>query len=210
MTEPGCLLLFTRYPEAGRTKTRLIPLLGAEGAALLQRLLAEKIAIQANILAKHSGIPTIVYYCGGNKKKMTAWLGPLSYVSQADGDLGRRMRESFAHTFAGGAKKAVLIGSDIPEISAVLLVEAFATLDTAKVVLGPSRDGGYYLIGMQTDTAGELYSLLFENMAWSTPEVFSLTCRRLEHAAIPAAILPTLGDIDIPDDLPFARAQGLL
>jgi rSAM/selenodomain-associated transferase 1 len=210
MSKPGCLLLFTRYPEAGRTKTRLIPVLGAEGAARLQRVLTEKIAVQVNILAKKSGIPTIVCYCGGNKAKMTAWLGPLNYMRQTDGDLGRRMQAAFAHAFTGGAKKAVLIGSDIPEISAVLLAEAFAALDSAKVVLGPSRDGGYYLVGMQAGAAGELYPLLFKNMAWSTPEVFAQTGRRLENAAIPAAILPTLGDIDTPDDLPFARAQGLL
>jgi rSAM/selenodomain-associated transferase 1 len=210
MNSRGCLLLFTRYPETGQTKTRLIPVLGAEGAARLHRLLTEKIAAQANILAKKQGIPTTVHYCGGNSEKMAAWLGPLTYVAQADGDLGRRMQEAFINTFAGDAEKAVLIGSDIPELDATLLAEAFAALDTAKVVLGPSRDGGYYLIGMRADAAGGLYPLLFHQLVWSTPEVFTRTCRRLEDAGIAAAILPTLGDIDTPEDLAFAYARGLL
>ena len=69
------LLLFTRYPEAGKTKTRLIPELGAEGAALLQKRLTERIVDQANLLAQRKGIKTVVHYAGGSREKMTSWLG---------------------------------------------------------------------------------------------------------------------------------------
>lgn len=204
------LLLFTRYPEVGLTKTRLIPTLGAEGAAQLQRVLTERIMAQAKNLAKEHGIPTTVHYCGGTGDAMASWLGPLTYVPQAEGDLGLRMQTAFADAFGQGAETAVLIGSDIPDISASLLAKAFAALQTAKTVIGPSRDGGYYLIGLRGDGVGELYPLLFQEMVWSTPSVFSQTLARLEKAAVSVAVLPALRDIDLPEDLLFAGKRGLL
>lgn len=210
MTCRGRLLLFTRYPEIGRTKTRLIPALGACGAARLQKLLTERITMQANILTEKHGVETVVHYSGGGREKMTSWLGPLTFVAQTAGDLGLRMQTAFTHAFGEGVETAVLIGSDIPTISADLLAGAFAALQTAKVAIGPSRDGGYYLIGMRADAAEELYPVLFERMVWSTPEVFTLTCERLKNAALEAAVMPTLYDIDTPEDLAFACAQGLL
>jgi uncharacterized protein len=210
MTCRDRLLLFTRYPEAGRSKTRLIPTLGAEGAAGVQRLLTEKIALQAKSLTERYRIKTVVYYCGGSKKKMASWLGTLTYVPQVQGDLGMRMRAAFSHVFAAGAGNAVLIGSDIPGIDTHLLADAFAALQNSAVVIGPSHDGGYYLIGLGADVADRLYPLLFEQIAWSTPEVFALTCERLMTAAIVPAVLATLRDIDTPEDLHFARSQGLM
>ena len=210
MPSRDCLLLFTRYPEPGHTKTRLIPELGAVGAARLQRLLTERIAGQAKILADTDGIATTVYYSGGCREQMSSWLGPMIYEPQVDGDLGLRMQTAFAQAFTGGAKKAVLIGSDIPNLTAALLGEAFTALDSARAVIGPSRDGGYYLIGMQAGAAHLLYPLLFDKIIWSTTDVFAETIRRLASIAITPAILATLRDIDTPDDLPFARANGLL
>lgn len=204
------LLLFTRYPEAGRSKTRLIPALGADGAARLQRLLTERIALQASALAEKHGIKTVVHYCGGSRKKMTSWLGKLPYVPQTGGDLGMRMRAAFRHAFAAGAGKAVLIGSDIPGIDSKLLADAFAALQNSAVVIGPSHDGGYYLIGICADIADRLYPLLFAGIAWSTPAVFAATCERLAAATFVPAVLPVLRDIDTPEDLDFARAQGLI
>lgn len=195
------LLLFTRYPEAGRTKTRLIPALGAEGAARLQRTLTEKILSQAKALEEQHGIATIIHYDGGNREKMVAWLGPRTYMPQVEGDLGHRMQAAFAHTFAAGMNKVVLIGSDIPDINVTLLAQAFAALATAKIVIGPSRDGGYYLIGMRAEAAEVLYSVLFTGMIWSTPDVFAITRARLQQTTYVPALLPMLHDIDTPEDL---------
>ncbi len=210
MTCHDRLLLFTRYPEAGRSKTRLIPALGADGAAQLQRSLTERIALQARVLAEEHGIQTVVHYCGGSRKKMASWLGTLPYVPQTQGDLGMRMRAAFNHAFAAGAGKAVLIGSDIPGIDTKLLADAFAALQNSAVVIGPSHDGGYYLIGICADIADQLYPLLFAEIAWSTPEVFAVTCERLVTAAFVPAVLPALRDIDTREDFDFARAQGLI
>lgn len=210
MTRQDHLLLFTRYPEAGRSKTRLIPALGAGGAARLQRLLTERIAQQAEALSKSHGVQTLVHYSGGSRKKMASWLGPQAFVPQKHGDLGQRMRAAFRHSFAAGAGKAVLIGCDIPDIDTKLLACAFAALQNSPVVIGPSHDGGYYLIGMDAGVADRLYPLLFAGIAWSTPEVFADSCERLANAAFLPAVLPILRDIDTPEDLGLARALGLL
>ncbi len=195
------LLLFTRYPEAGTTKTRLIPALGPDGAARLHKRLTERAAGQAGLLAASHDIPTVVHYSGGSLAQMAAWLGPLAYVAQAAGDLGRRMQAAFQHAFRGGAARAVLIGSDIPELDADLLARAFAALRDSEVVLGPSRDGGYYLLGLTAEVAGRLYFPLFADIPWSTGNVFAMTRDRLEKAAATVAILPTLRDVDRPEDL---------
>jgi hypothetical protein len=216
---PHCtLLLFTRYPEKGKTKTRLIGELGADGAALLHKKLTERVFMQADLLRQRSGIETVVYFSGGSSKKITSWLGPVHCVEQMSGDLGQKMRAAFEHCFAGGAETAVLIGSDIPDISAELLQHAFNALLTKEVVIGPSRDGGYYLIGMTARAAMScepgsmppLLSLLFDKMVWSTGKLFEDTIFRLESTGYETALLPTLRDIDIPADLFLAKEKGLL
>jgi rSAM/selenodomain-associated transferase 1 len=205
------LLLFTRYPEAGKTKTRLIPQLGADGAALLQKRLTERVAGQAQLLAERWGTETIVHYSGGSSEKMTSWLGPVRCVPQTMGDLGQRMRAAFAHSFTEGAETAVLIGSDIPDISADLLHQAFHCLLGAKeVVIGPSADGGYYLIGLIARQAAQLLPLLFDQMVWSHADLFGVTMDRLRQAGYAVATLPVRHDIDLPADLLLAKDRGLL
>lgn len=212
------ILLFTRYPEPGKTKTRLIGELGADGAALLHKRLTERVFIQTQLLRQRSGIETTVFFSGGSSKKMFSWLGSIHCVEQISGDLGQRMRGAFKHSFSEGAEKAILIGSDIPDISAELLQQAFNALSTKEVVIGPSRDGGYYLIGITAIAPGDcvpegaspLLSLLFDKMSWSTGKVFDDTMSRLESAGYETELLPTLRDIDLPSDLAFAKEKGLL
>ncbi len=134
----------------------------------------------------------------------------MNCVKQAEGDLGQRMRSAFEHSIEAGAEKVVLIGTDIPDITADLLQQAFFSLLTRDVVIGPSRDGGYYLIGMVANQALQLYPLLFEETHWSTGELFAATLSRLEKAGYEVAVLPTLRDIDLPADLILARKRGLL
>lgn len=204
------LLLFTRYPEAGTTKTRLIEKLGVEGAALLQKRLTERIVSQAKLLAQRQWIATTIHYAGGSREKMAFWLGQMDFIAQADGDLGQRMQTAFRHAFDGGTQRAVLIGSDIPDINVDLLEQAFAALLEKEIVIGPSEDGGYYLIGLGAKKAAQLLPLLFTAMPWSTKELFTTTIQCLHQAGYKVAILPTLRDIDLPADLPFARKKGLL
>lgn len=210
MTIKSQLLIFTRYPKAGTTKTRLIEELGADGAAQLQKKLTERLVREATQLKKTSHIQPVIHYCGGSREEMSSWLGSAVLVEQGEGDLGARMGQAFAHSFGGGVETAVLVGSDIPDISTKLLYQAFSALHRRELVIGPSCDGGYYLIGMHAAQAPVLSPLLFDEMVWSSSELLRVTMDRLARAGFEAAILPCLRDIDLPGDLPFARSRGLL
>ena len=211
MPLPASLLLFTRYPEAGRCKTRLIPALGAEGAAQLHRRLTERMVGEA-IAVEEAGLGTlIVHHHGASEEEMVAWLGSHPYVAQVEGELGWRMAAAFSQTFANGASQALLFGSDIPDLNAALLRQALQALAEAAVVIGPTFDGGYYLIGIKASAAHHhLLELLFTDIAWSTAQVLATTLERLRRQAIPFALLPTLQDIDTPDDLALVSTKGLL
>ncbi|MGW8193023.1 MAG: TIGR04282 family arsenosugar biosynthesis glycosyltransferase [Desulforhopalus sp.] len=207
---PDRLIVFTRYPKAGSTKTRLIPSLGAEGAAKLQQKLTEHVFREARRLEENLTAAFEVHYCGGTPKKMSAWLGPCTLVRQVEGDIGARMAAAFSHAFGAGTQKAILVGSDIPDISTRLLQQAFRSLSVSDVVLGPCHDGGYYLIGFTASEARTLLPLLFEKMPWSTKTLFIVTMKSLKAAGYTVATLPLLTDIDRPEDLCHARTKGFL
>lgn len=210
MTIQKQLLIFTRYPEAGTTKTRLIPSLGPEGAARLQHQLTLQTVAAATPLAKQYGVHIAVHYSGGTEAKMQEWLGPLTFICQPDGDLGCRMAAAFTHAFSQGMTNVVLVGSDIPGLTLPILSQAFAILDDDKVALGPSLDGGYYLIGLNNKHASQLIPLLLSDMIWSTARVLSITVARLKKAGFPMELLPQLRDIDHPADLKAAQQHMLI
>lgn len=136
------LIIFTRYPEPGKTKTRLISALGTEGAANLQRQMTEHTLSQVKQLQKISTISFEVRFAGGNLQLMQEWLGyDLVYQSQGEGDLGLRMTQSFCNAFQSGAEKVLTIGIDCPGVNAQILAKAFAQLQQCNLVLGPAIDG---------------------------------------------------------------------
>jgi len=207
------LLIFTRYPQAGRSKTRLIGELGAEGAARLQRRLTERVVDEARRLGAEYPVRIQVHYCDGDEEKMSRWLGPLVYRSQVEGDLGRKMGTAMRtaiEEMGTAAGSVVLVGSDIPGIDSSLLRQAFRTLGEHEVVLGPSRDGGYYLVGLAAATAPRLLPLLFDEIRWSTETVLAETLGRLGTTGCSVQLLPTLCDIDRPEDLTLVKEMGLL
>jgi rSAM/selenodomain-associated transferase 1 len=210
MTATEQLLIFTRYPEVGTSKTRLIPALGAEGAASLQQRLAERLFRLAPALLAREGIATMVLISGGEDKAVNLWLDELHWQRQVEGDLGRRMATAFARAFQAGMGRVVLVGTDIPDIDLAILAEAFAALRRGGAVIGPSHDGGYYLLGLSATLASALLPTLFTGIAWSTAQVYDQTLARLRAAGCPVVGLPRLADIDLPADLPLARARGLL
>jgi len=198
------IIIFTRYPRAGMTKTRLIPELGAEGAASIQRSMTERIVGTAGRLIHEQGLCLWVYSVGGSLQLMKEWLGPdYFYHDQAEGDLGRKMMLALRDARRRGAKRTVLIGSDCPGLTGGLLREALEALQTSRLVLGPSADGGYYLIGAGSDLSEEELSLLFTDIAWGTPGVFQETVARARTAGITISILTELRDIDHPQDLAY-------
>jgi hypothetical protein len=196
------LTLFTRHPEAGRTKTRLIPALGAEGAAALQRRMTRHALAQAVRLAAMQPTTLEVRFEGGSRERMQAWLGcEFCYRPQGSGDIGVRMHRALGAAFEAGAARAVLIGSDIPGLTADILGQAFDRLHQADLVLGPARDGGYYLIGLQASAWDGVAQELFAGVPWGTGEVLAATRCKIDALGLQAAFLETLDDIDRPADL---------
>ena len=200
-----CLILFTRYPEPGKTKTRLIPLLGAEGAATLQRQMTEQKLAEVNQLLTFYPLSVEVHFAGGNEQLMQEWLG-LNWVyrRQSEGDIGDRMASAFQASFAAGMNTVVLIGTDCPELNAPLLAEAFQLLRQHNLVLGPALDGGYYLIGLRG-----LIPELFTGIPWSTAEVLQQTLSVAQRLGLAVAKLPLLSDIDRPEDLSVWKQANL-
>ena len=188
------LIIMTKYPEPGKTKTRLIPVLGSQGAADLHRQLG------LNTIEVAAEFDPEIRYAGGDADRMRNWLGDFRFVNQGGGDLGDRMLRAFADGFAndslGCCDRMVMIGTDCPEIDTALIRNAFAMLLTTDLVLGPATDGGYYLIGMRS-----FYPQLFRTIVWSTETVFAETLAIANQNQISYQLLPTLSDIDRPEDL---------
>lgn len=189
------LILFTRYPEPGRTKTRLIPALGPEGAAELQRQMTEHTLAQARAIAP--GVDLEIRFSGGSPAQMQAWLGDdVTCVPQGEGDLGDRLLRAVQDSFDQGIERVVVIGSDCPELDTARLEQAFAALEHQDIVLGPATDGGYYLIGLR-----RLEPSLFQGIAWGTDTVRHQTLQIAESLGLAIALLDQLSDVDYPEDL---------
>ncbi len=195
---PDFLLVFTRYPEPGEVKTRLIPTLGAEGAASAHRSLTVHALQTARTFAVNNPAELIVYFDGPSIRGMQELFGyEFCYRPQAPGDLGQRMSAALADSLGRGRRRVVLIGSDCPGITEKVLSAAFSRLNDHDLVLGPATDGGYYLIGLTA-----LYPELFHDLPWGTPRVLALTQTRAAGLCLRTALLKPLADIDRPEDLP--------
>ncbi|MFN7327480.1 MAG: TIGR04282 family arsenosugar biosynthesis glycosyltransferase [Chitinophagales bacterium] len=181
------LHIFIKNPVLGQVKTRLAATLGAEEALRIYFFLLEKtrevsLSTNARRWLWYSGIPSA----------NDGW-EEADFVKkqQVEGDLGARMSAALGAAFQEGAEKAILIGSDCPSLRAELLEQAFSALDQSEVVLGPTYDGGYYLIGMR-----RWLPQLFDGIAWSTETVLSATLKQVEVLGVTCSLLDQLRDID--------------
>lgn len=192
------LMMLTRYPQPGHTKTRLIPHLGAEGAAQLQRLMTEHLIKRGLELSRQHPLKFEVHFTGSSLHQMRAWLGQeVGYRAQCEGDLGQRLAHAFHQGFARGRERLLAIGSDCPAIESAHIARAFYLLRHHDLVLGPALDGGYYLIGLR-----QAVPALFQGVAWGTAEVLRQTVAIATHLNLSTAFLDPLPDIDRPEDLP--------
>ena len=193
------LTVFTRYPEPGLTKTRLITALGKEGAAALQKELTELTVQNVDHLAKTSTVEPIICFEGGDLTSMQNWLGPdRLFKPQAHGDLGEKLKNSFDEAFSCGAIRVVAIGCDCPSLSKEHLGRAFDALYQKDLVLGPATDGGYYLVGIKYPI-----DALFEDIPWGTDKVLETTVSLAQQLGLSIEILEELHDIDEPEDLKY-------
>lgn len=191
------LIIFSRYPEPGKTKTRLIPALGAEQAATLQRQMTEHTLTQVRELHSMRCFTVEVRFAGGDINLMKRWLGDdLVYQSQGEGDLGTRMARSLCLAFEDNINYALIIGTDCPGLNANLLHLAFELLQLCDLVLGPALDGGYYLLGLRS-----FKPELFNGINWGTAEVLQQTVAIAQQLNLSINYLPSLADVDRPEDL---------
>jgi len=190
------LILFSRYPVPGCTKTRLIPFLGPVGAAELQRQLTERAFQAASFAARRLGTTLEIRFEGGTAAQMRRWLGLREvYSIQSPGDLGRRMEEAFRGAFEERCRRVVLFGADIPGLSPSILEQAMDRLKERDLVLGPSTDGGYWLIGLRKEAD------LFREMPWGSGDVLGKTLAKAEGLGLSATLLAPLTDIDTMEDV---------
>ena len=195
------LIIFTRYPEAGKAKTRLIPALGGVGAAELHRRMTETTIATSRELQKIYPVSICVCFTGGSLTQMQNWLGhDLVYQPQHSGDLGDRLTHAFQAAFDRGAKSVIAIGTDCPDLTSEILTLAFTELENHCLSIGAATDGGYYLIGLN-----QFIPSVFRDITWSTNIVFQQTLETARHLNLSIAVLPTLNDVDRPEDLQFLR-----
>lgn len=189
--EENHLIIFVKNPVLGKVKTRLAAGIGNEKALeiYLQLLeLTRKIAEKANC-TRHVFYSDEIENDGWDDDKFN------KHVQEGD-DLGERMKNAFEKVFALGAKKAVIIGSDCPQLTSEIVVESFRILNENDVVIGPAEDGGYYLLGMKN-----LHAFLFENKEWSTDSVFKDTVMDVAKNQLNYGRSPQLSDLDTVQDL---------
>ncbi|MDX2120108.1 MAG: TIGR04282 family arsenosugar biosynthesis glycosyltransferase [Gemmatimonadota bacterium] len=207
---PGDVLaIFVKSPEPGQVKTRLANEIGPETAATLYRKLGRAVVADNVATGRHR---TVVWFAPPDQgNQVRSWLSGLpvdEFNAQHGGGLGRRMMGTFRRHLREGARRVVLIGSDCPDVDRAFVRRAFDALDQSDLVLGPSQDGGFYLIGLTAPVPG-----LFRRVAWSTPAVLAQTIRNAARLGLRVATLPMLRDIDTVEDalalgwLSLARSQ---
>lgn len=190
------VLLFLKAPERGRVKTRLARSIGLDAALMLYKnFVRDTLA-----MLKKSGRPVIVCFHPAHAESAVArWLtGDHLFWPQTGKDLGERMMTALARAFSENYSRALLMGTDIPDLPESIIDEAFSALARHPAAMGPATDGGYYLIGFNPRGFCPRF---FQDIAWSTPSVFNQTLGIMNEERISCHILPQWRDIDEWDDL---------
>jgi rSAM/selenodomain-associated transferase 1 len=191
-----CLLFFIKNPEKGKVKTRLASAIGDEMAAkLYKRFLLEMLFT----LNRGTFLFYLCYYPVDSLNDLKDWLGDhYLYMPQIGENLGERMKNGFLEAFSMNFKRVVLVGSDIPDLPLDFIEEAFTSLQEQDGVIGPSFDGGYYLIGFKNKSFSPR---VFDGIRWGTKSVFEETLKVLKREELTVHTLKPLRDIDTAGDL---------
>ena len=198
-----CILLFVKYPEKGKVKLRLSVDLNEEIVQELYRCFVED---TFTTVKKIDSQLFICFLPVEAQKKFQKWLGStLFFLPQKGADLGERMKNSFIDVFTKGFRRAVLIGSDSPDLPKKYIEQAFAVLQTRDVVLGPTVDGGYYLIGFHTNM---FTPNVLEDIPWGNQMVFQKTVMKIRQAHRSLGLLPIWNDVDTIADLKHLIQRG--
>ena len=186
------LIVFSKNPVAGRVKTRLAASIGNEEALLVYESLRH---ITEHVTANANAKRAVFYSDFVPEKDLLLSAGTEAFLQEGP-DLGEKMHRAFLKGFQLGYRHIVLIGTDCPELSTFLIDQAFESLTANDVVIGPARDGGFYLVGLN-----QPFPELFLDRRWSTPEVLRESISIVRSHERSYTLLPALSDIDTLDDL---------
>ena len=184
------LVVFVKHPAPGTVKTRLAAAVGPEAAASLYRALAERV-LEATTPRAGEYERLVFFDPPEALAEMRAWLPGVRLVAQSAGDLGARLTDATARAFARGASRVAAVGTDVPGLARDTVLAALDALDAADVAIGPTEDGGYYLLALPQPRPE-----LFAGIAWSTSSVAAETRARAAAAGLVVHELPVLRDVD--------------
>lgn len=195
MRHEACILVFVKLPEKGNVKSRLAKDLSEETVLTIYK----NFVIDLLNTLKKGKYPYIITFLPPDaREQIKKWLGKRHvYMPQRGTNLGERMKNAFIGAFSKGFSNTILIGSDIPDLSYALIDQAIRLQDH-DAVIGPSYDGGYYLIGFRNDS---FLPQIFEGIPWGTSTVFEQTMEIFLRNNYKVHTLPILRDVDTIDDL---------
>ncbi|MFQ5780618.1 MAG: TIGR04282 family arsenosugar biosynthesis glycosyltransferase [Nitrospiria bacterium] len=195
------LIIFAKAPEPGKVKTRLVPFLSEKEAAAMHEAfildtlqLTDPLPLQRAIACTPTPDHLFFQQCGKGRA--------ILFIQQEGGDLGERMENAFQWGFSEGFEKIILLGSDTPTLPIAFIQEGLSRLDFSPWVIGPSLDGGYYLIGGTSPLPD-----LFSGIRWGEQEVLTKTLEKLDEQQTQCHLLPFWYDIDRPEDLAFLKSH---
>ena len=191
------VIIFSKYPREGKVKTRLAKSYGDKFAVDFYRSCAEHIFKECLKLIQN-GVQVCVFYPDEkDKNEMLDWIPrEFDLYNQIGSSLGDKITNALNFVFNKGADNALIIGTDIPDITSELIITGIDYLQNIDVVAGPSLDGGYYLLGMN-----QFYKNLFADVQWSTSSVLNQTLKNVNNENLKIKLLPELTDIDTDKDL---------
>ncbi len=191
----NAVIIFSKYPQKGKVKTRMASTLGHTFAKDFYKVCAEH-TFNETLKVKNSR-SFLFYSDEKDRDKIKKWTNSKFLLHPQQGkDLGEKMLNAFKSVFKNNVKKTVIIGTDLPDISSDIIEKSFDLLDECDVVLGPATDGGYYLLGMK-----KIYEKLFVDLPWSTDRLLGKTLEIINYLNLRVSILPELSDIDTEIDL---------
>jgi uncharacterized protein len=201
-------MVFLRYPEPGKVKSRLAADIGQQQATdLYARLVRRSLGIAGDLKRARGDLEVLLFFHPPEREKAVqqSYPGPWQFVPQTGCDLGERMAHAFCYAQCRGWQHAVLIGTDIADLRISDLDEAFQALEEGQAVLGPAADGGYYLIGLNRPCGA-----VFQSQAWGSESVFERTRATLGTRGFSVKILKQRTDVDRQEDLSHPGLRDLV
>lgn len=202
------LIVFLKYPETGKVKTRLSAEIGSDEALRLYKILTRRsLGLASDLIEERSDIDGIIFYDPPDRRQAVVEIypGPWRFIEQRGKDLGERMSNAFETAFGLGYGQAVIIGTDIADLDLGDIRKAFDALAEGKTPVGPARDGGYYMIGL-----GRPCPEAFHLMEWSTSHVFQDTLKNLNMAGHRTVVLSERRDVDGREDAEFLLGKSFV